>query len=62
MGGIARIIGPLTWAYAIIVGGVLLITPEGIDPIVYTVLGVLGIVLGIAAFALGRGNAAARTT
>lgn len=62
MGGFAKIIGPLTWAYAIIIGGVLLLTPEGIDPIVFKVLGVLGIVLGIAAFALSRGNAAARTT
>ena len=51
---LAKIIGPLTWAYAIIVGGVLLITPDGIDPIVYRVVGVVGILLGIAAFALGR--------
>jgi hypothetical protein len=50
----ARFIGPLTWAYAIIIGGVLLITPDGIDPIVYTVLGVLGIALGIAGFVFGR--------
>ena len=58
---LARLIGPLTWAYAIIVGGVLLITPEGINPIVINVLGGLGIVLGIAGFALGRGAAPART-
>lgn len=45
---------------AIIVGGVLLITPDGIDPIVFRVAGVVGILLGIAAFALGRGTAAAR--
>lgn len=51
----ARIVGPATWAYAIIVGGVLLITPGGIDPIVYRVIGVVGILLGIAAFAFSRG-------
>ena len=57
--GLARIIGPLTWAYAIIVGGVLLITPDGIDPIVFRVVGVVGVLLGITAFALSRRSAAA---
>lgn len=56
----SRIIGPLTWAYAIIIGGVLLLTPEGIDPIVYQVLGVVGILLGIAGFVLGRRQVPAR--
>jgi hypothetical protein len=50
----ARYIGPLTWAYAIIIGGVLILRPEGWDPIVYTVLGVVGIALGIAGVVFGR--------
>lgn len=58
---LARILGPLTWAYAIVVGGVLLITPDGIDPIVYRVAGPVGIALGLAGFALGRRVASART-
>lgn len=57
---LARLIGPLAWAYAIIVGGVLLITPEGVGPIVYQVLGALGILIGIAGFALGRRAVTAR--
>lgn len=44
------IIGPLAWAYAIIIGGVLLLTPGGIGPIVTNVAGVLGIGLGAAGF------------
>lgn len=56
----SRIIGPLTWAYAIIIGGVLLLTPEGIDPIVYQVLGVVGILLGLTAFVLSRRTVPAR--
>ena len=55
-----RFIGPATWAYAIIIGGVLLITPEGIDPIVYRVLGAVGVLLGLAAFALSRRTVPAR--
>jgi hypothetical protein len=55
----ARYIGPFTWAYAILVG-VILLTPRGPIPVAaYTVLGVVGIVLGIAGFALGRGRAPA---
>lgn len=49
-----RLVGPLTWAYAILIGGVLLLTPEGVDPIVYKILGAIGVVLGVAAFAFGR--------
>jgi hypothetical protein len=55
----ARFIGPLTWAYAIIIGGVLILTPEGWDPIVFTILGVVGIALGIAGFVFGRQRAPA---
>lgn len=58
---LARIIGPLAWAYLIIVGLGLQISPGGIDPIVYRVLGVVGILLGAAAFALSRRAAVPRT-
>jgi hypothetical protein len=51
---LARLLGPLTWAYVIIVGGVLMITPDGIDPIVFRAAGAVGVVLGIAGFAVGR--------
>lgn len=51
---LARLIGPLTWAYIIIVGGVLMITPDGIDPIVYRTAGAVGVLLGIAGIALRR--------
>jgi hypothetical protein len=54
------LLGPATWAYAIIVGGALLITPDGIDPIVYRALGAVGVLLGLAAFALSRRAAPAR--
>ncbi|GEM_PF-2538270 len=54
-----RLIGPLTWAYAILVGGVLLITPEGVIPVVYQILGVAGIGLGAAGFALNKGQLSA---
>lgn len=50
----ARYIGPLTWAYAILIGGVLLITPEGIDPIVFRVAGAVSIALGVAGFIGGK--------
>jgi hypothetical protein len=50
----ARFIGPLTWAYAIIIGGVLILTRVGWDPIVFTAVGVVGIALGIAGFVFGR--------
>lgn len=49
-----RFIRPLTWAYVIIIGGVLMITPDGIDPIVYRAAGAVGVLLGIAGFAVGR--------
>ena len=46
-----KIIGPLTWAYVIIVGG-LMITPEGVNPIVTnpafrTIISVVSIILGV---------------
>jgi len=49
-----KYIGPLTWAYAILIGGVLLITPEGIDPIVFRVAGAISIALGVAGFVSAR--------
>lgn len=51
---LGRLIGPLTWAYIIIVGGVLMITPDGIGPIVYRTVGAVGVLLGIAGIALRR--------
>lgn len=47
-------VGPLTWAYVIIIGG-LMITPGGIDPIVTNpalrvVIGGIGVVLGVLGF------------
>ncbi len=41
-------IGPLAWAYVIIIGGIM-ITPAGINPIGTKVMGVIAVVLGIAA-------------
>lgn len=58
----ARLIGPLTWAYAIIVGGLLLVPGGPPIPIVYTILGVVGIVLGIAGFVFGRARVPAATS
>ena len=37
----------LAWAYAIIIGGVLIITPGGIDPIVTKIAGGILALLGI---------------
>ncbi|WP_374087138.1 hypothetical protein [Methylomicrobium lacus] len=54
MSNLAKNIGPLTWAYAIIIGGVLLLTPGGIGPIVTKIAGALGIALGAAGFYIGR--------
>lgn len=45
-----KLIGPLTWAYAIIIGGALLITPGGIVPIVTKIAGLVGVALGGAAY------------
>lgn len=52
------ILGPLTWAYVIIIG-VILITPGGIGPIaanaaIRVVLGAFGIALGVGGFVLSR--------
>lgn len=47
-------LGQLTWAWVIIVGGALMITPEGINPIITKIAGVASIVFGIAGFALNR--------
>jgi len=57
---LAKALGPLTWAYVIIIGGILMITPDGIDPIVFRVAGAIGVVLGIAGFAFGRRLAPSR--
>jgi hypothetical protein len=49
-----RNLGPLAWAWMIIVGGILLIPPGPIpivhDRIAFIVMGVISIVLGVAAF------------
>lgn len=50
-----RNIGPLAWAYCILIGGVILITPGGVGPIVTTVAGIAGIVIGSAGFISQRG-------
>jgi hypothetical protein len=55
---IPNIIKTLTWAWAIIVGG-LMITPEGIvciacGPVITKILGVISILLGISAFIVDR--------
>lgn len=42
-------IGPLTWAYCILAGGILL-TPEGPVPVVFKLFALLGIALGAAGF------------
>jgi hypothetical protein len=52
------IVGPLTWAYCIIIAGIMIV-PGGITPIVTNpalrlVLGVAGVVLGIAGFVGSR--------
>ncbi len=53
-----RYIGPLTWAYAILIGGMLLITPEGIDPIVFRVAGGVSASLGMVALLLSASTPA----
>ncbi|HEX9943568.1 MAG TPA: hypothetical protein VGG03_16265 [Thermoanaerobaculia bacterium] len=59
----ARYIGPLAWAWIIIVGGLMLF-PGGIEcikcgPTLTKVLGVISILIGIAGFVLGRPTAVA---
>jgi hypothetical protein len=54
----AKLIGPLTWAWCIIVGG-LMFTPGGVEciacgPTLQKVLGVVSILLGIGGFVLNR--------
>jgi hypothetical protein len=54
----AKLIGPLTWAWCIIVGG-LMFTPDGITciacgPTLQKVLGAISILLGIGGFVLSR--------
>jgi hypothetical protein len=49
-------VGPLAWAFLIILGG-LMLTPEGIDCIacgdtLSPIIGIIAILIGIAAFAL----------
>jgi len=61
---IPKIIKVLTWAWVIIVGG-LMITPEGIvciacGPVVTKILGAISILLGIACFAADRRMTAGR--
>ena len=58
-----KLIGPLAWAYVIIIGG-LMITPGGIDPIVTNpaariAVGAVAVVLGVLGFVAGRAKAAA---
>ena len=57
-----QIVGPVTWAFVIIVGG-LMITPGGITPIVTNpafriAVGLLGVALGVAGFMSMRGGPA----
>ncbi|MFO1419300.1 MAG: hypothetical protein U1E83_11630 [Methylotetracoccus sp.] len=53
-------IGPLAWAYCILLGGVLLLTPGGIIPIVTKILGIIGIAIGSFGFLSQSGKFAAR--
>lgn len=53
-------IGPLAWAYCILLGGVLLLTPGGIVPIVTKILGIIGIAIGSFGFLSQSGRFAAR--
>ncbi len=43
----SRFIAPLTWAWIIVIGGVLIVTPGGIDPIVTKIAGGISILLGV---------------
>lgn len=58
----AKYIGPLTWAWLIIVGGLMFIPGNPPDCIVCgnlaQLFGIISIVLGIAGFALNRGGMA----
>lgn len=59
-----NLVGPLTWAYVIIIGG-LIITPGGIGPIVTNaalrvVIGGIGVVLGVLGFMSMRRASAQR--
>jgi hypothetical protein len=45
-------IGPLTWAYCIIAGGMLL-TPDGPVPIIHKLFALAGIAIGAAGFING---------
>ena len=50
-----KYLGPATWAYAIILGGTLLLTPAGIvsivtNPAFIKMIGGLGVALGVAGF------------
>lgn len=56
----AKLLGPLTWAWVIIIGG-LMLTPRGIDciacgPALTKVVAVISIVLGVAGFIVNRRN------
>ena len=60
----SRYIGPVAWAWLIIIGG-LMITPKGPIPIsiegrTATILGVISIVLGVAAFVTSRSRSEGR--
>ncbi len=50
-----KYLGPATWAFLIILGGVLMLTPEGIDPIVTRAAGAFSIVLGVLTWIYSRG-------
>jgi hypothetical protein len=54
----AKLLGPLTWAWVIIVGGLMLV-PNGVyciacGPALTKVLAVISIVLGVAGFIVNR--------
>ncbi|MCE5194432.1 MAG: hypothetical protein LLF28_03100 [Nitrospiraceae bacterium] len=54
----AKLIGPLTWAWVIIIGG-LMFTPEGITciacgPVATKVIAVISIVLGVIGFVVNK--------
>ena len=54
----SRFIGPLAWAWIIIVGG-LMITPGGIEcivcgPVVTKLIGVISVAIGIAGFVINQ--------
>ena len=54
----SRFIGPLAWAWIIIVGG-LMITPGGIEcivcgPVVTKLIGVISVAIGVAGFVINQ--------